>query len=92
MDLDVIKTFLRVDGNDEDLLIDSLQIGAEIYLTNAGITKDYTSDLYELAIKLLIIHWYDNRMQFTIGRVGKIEFALESIIYSIKYNQPVVIV
>jgi uncharacterized phage protein (predicted DNA packaging) len=92
MELDEIKTFLRVDGTDEDGLIEGLQLGAETYLTNAGVTKDYANDLYKLAVKMLIIHWYENRMNFAIGKVEKIAFSLESIIFSIKYNQPAVTV
>lgn len=88
MELEDLKLYLRVDGTDEDTLIGSLQVGAETYLTNAGITVDYSNDLYKLAVKMLILHWYDNRMQFAIGRVAeKIAFTLESLIYSIKYNQ-----
>lgn len=92
MDLEEIKIYLRVDGNDDDALIESLQIGAEIYLGNAGVIKDYTNNLYCLAVKLLISHWYDNRAISVTGpNFNKISFSLESIMFSIKYNQPVVV-
>ena len=92
MGLEEVKSYLRVDGYDDDTLILSLQTGAEIYLTNAGITKDYTNDLYVLAVKLLLSHWYENRIIETSGaKFTKISFSLESIMFSIKYNQPVVV-
>ena len=86
MELDEIKTFLRVDGTDEDVLIASLQLAAEIFITNTGVIKDYANDLYGLAVKLLTLHWYDNRE--VVGKADKLAFSLETIIFSIKYNQP----
>ena len=77
--------FLKIDGTDDDALIESLQMAAEIYLINSGIDKDYTNDLYKLAVKLLIIHWYENRE--VIGKADKLAFSLETIIFSIKYSQ-----
>ena len=88
MELDEIKVYLRVDGTDEDGLIGSLQVAAEVFLANADVTVDYTNELYKLAIRLLIIHWYDNRE--VVGSVDKLAFSLESIIPSIRYNQAAV--
>ena len=86
MELDEVKTFLRVDGTEEDVLIANLQLAAEIFVTNAGVIKDYTNELYGLVIKLLTLHWYDNRE--VVGKADKLAFSLETIIFSIKYNQP----
>lgn len=82
MELDEIKLFLRVDGIDEDAQIASLQQAAELFIVNSGITNDDTNDLYKLAIKLLIIHWYDNRE--VVGKADKLAFSLEAILYSLK--------
>ncbi|HEY8804315.1 MAG TPA: head-tail connector protein [Clostridium sp.] len=93
MDLNELKLYLRVDGTDEDTLISSLQLGAEIYLTNTGITKDYTNDLYTLVVRLLANHWYSNRETFVNLRTAKIDFSIQCIINSLRYNQiPVVII
>lgn len=91
MDLNELKLYLRVDGTDEDNLIGSLQLGAEVYLTNTGITKDYTNDLYTLAVRLLANHWYKNRETYVNLRTAKIDFSIECIINSLRYNQIVVI-
>jgi len=88
MELDELKLFCRVDGTDEDTLISGLQLGAEEYLLNAGVNKDYTKELYKLAIKLLVNHWYDNRDSVLIGSISKsMEFSLASIIAQLKYTQ-----
>ncbi len=88
MDLEELKLFLRVDGEEEDKLIEGLQIGAEEYLTNAGIAKDYKKELYKLAIRILVSHWYENRTVETVGKnVSKIAFGLDVIITQLKYTQ-----
>lgn len=88
MDLEDLKLFLRIDGEEEDSSIEGLQIAAEEYLTNAGIKKDYTKELYKLAIKILISHWYENRAVETVGKnVSKIAFGLDTILIQLKYTQ-----
>lgn len=88
MTLEELKLFLRVDGTDEDSLIEGLQLSAERYLRNAGVNKDYTDELYKLAIKLLVGHWYENRNVETIGKnISKIAFSLDAIIFQLKYTQ-----
>lgn len=84
MELQELKNYLRVDFEDDDPLIQSLQVAAEQYITNAGITKDYTMELYKLAVKLLVGHWYDNRE--VVGQAQKLAYSLESIIVQLKYQ------
>ncbi|WP_332856815.1 head-tail connector protein [Clostridium paraputrificum] len=88
MELEELKLFLRIDGEEEDTLIKGLQVGAEEYLTNAGIAKDYEKELYKLAIRILVSHWYENRSVETVGKnVSKIAFGLDTIITQLKYTQ-----
>ncbi|WP_291648934.1 head-tail connector protein [Clostridium sp.] len=88
MDLEELKLFLRIDGEEEDSLIEGLKIGAEEYLTNAGINKDYNKELYKLAIKILVNHWYENRAVETTGKnVSKVAFGLDTILIQLKYSQ-----
>lgn len=88
MELEELKLFLRIDDNEEDIIIQALQLSAEEYLTNAGINKDYTKELYKLAIKILVSHWYENRAVETIGKnVSKIAFGLDTILIQLKYSQ-----
>ena len=74
--LDNIKDYMKIDSSDEDLVITALITSAETYLQNAGIKKDYQNELYNLAIKLLVIHWYENRE--VVGNAGKLAFSLDS--------------
>lgn len=88
MDLEELKLFLRIDTEEEDTLIQGLQISAEEYLTNAGIKKDYSKELYKLAIKILVSHWFENRSVENIGKnTSKIAFGLDTIITQLKYTQ-----
>lgn len=92
MELEELKLYCKVDGDDEDDLLEDLKLGAEAYLTNAGVIKDYANPLYKIAIKLLSKHWHDNRELFINLKTTKIAFSLESIIFSLKYNPPVVVI
>lgn len=87
MELTEIKLYLRVDGIDEDVLISGLQLAAEEYMTNAGVNKDYTKELYKLSIKILINHWYDNRMINTDKSVGNLSYSLSAMINQLKHTQ-----
>lgn len=83
MNLEELKVWLRVDGDEDDNLIASLQFAAEQYLNNAGIKKDYNNELYKLAISLLVTHWYENREP--TGKADKLAFSLDSMITQLRY-------
>lgn len=92
MELITIKEYLRVDNDDENSLITSLQKAAEEYLLNAGIKKDYTRELYKLAILMLISHWYENRNIVIVGTISKeVEMSIGTIMLQLKYTQGTVI-
>lgn len=78
-----IKNYLRIDEDYDDVLIETLIKSAEIYLENAGVKVSYNIELYALAIKMLVLHWYENRT--VIGKDENIGFGLESIISQLKY-------
>jgi len=91
LNLDEIKQFLRIDWEEEDILLSTLQQAAEEYLTNAGVNKNYSKALYKLAIQLLISNWYENRSTVLIGSISKkIEFSLQAIITQLVYTQEVI--
>lgn len=87
MELDELKLYLRASGTEEDQLITGLQLSAEEYLKNAGVNIDYTRELYKLAIKILVSHWYENRAVQSEKSISKMSFSLDSIIFSLKYTQ-----
>jgi uncharacterized phage protein (predicted DNA packaging) len=84
MDLNEVKTYLRVDGDAEDALITSFMTAATQYVnTQTGKTQVKTGEdsaglpvygdidadaLWCLAVKLLVTHWYENRGPEVVGR------------------------
>ncbi len=85
MELRELKLYAKADEAEDDTLIQSLQLAAEEYMINTGVNRDYTKELYKLAIKMLVSHWYYNRD--VIGKVDKIAFSLDTIILQLKYTQ-----
>lgn len=86
MELSEIKEYIRVDYDDDDELLEELKGAAEEYLINAGIEVNYKSRLYKLAIKMLVIHWYENRETVLIGSLSKsIEYSLAAILKQLRY-------
>lgn len=84
MKLEDLKLYLRLDDSEDDAIISALQVAAEEYLTNAGIAKDYQKELYVLAIKLLVGHWYDNRLIQSDRSIDKLSFSLDAIIIQLQ--------
>ena len=80
--LEEIKEYMKIDSNDEDILITSLIEAANNYLLNAGV-KNFDNSLYNLAIKMLVLHWYENRE--VVGNAGKLAFTLDNIITQLQY-------
>lgn len=71
-DLEAVKAYMRFDdlGLDagtkdaEEAVIKALIAGAVEYLGNAGIPEPGPEEapaLYDLAVKALVLHWYDHR-------------------------------
>ena len=81
--LDTIKEYLRVDEDFDDMLIETLIKSAESYISNAGVCVSYEVELYSLAIKMLVLHWYENRE--VSGASEQIPFGLDNIIIQLKY-------
>jgi uncharacterized phage protein (predicted DNA packaging) len=80
MELDELKLYLKADGTEDDTLIISLQTAAEKYLTNAGIAKDYTNELYKLAVQMLVADWHENRKTSSEKAVYTLPFGLGTVI------------
>ena len=60
--LEAVKAYARVDGNEEDALLESLTNAAEEYLTNAGIDPGLSAPaLFQLAVCGIVLHWYEQR-------------------------------
>ena len=57
-----VKLYCRIDGDTEDDLLQSLIQAAKDYLGGAGIADPAADDQrYALAVKALVLHYYDYR-------------------------------
>lgn len=54
MELEELKEFLRVDGDDLDNVIRGYQLAAEAYLLNAGVPKNYDNPLYGVVVVVFV--------------------------------------
>jgi len=84
LDLDRLKQYLRIDGTEEDDFLGFLMETAKEFLKGAGV-EESESNRYELAVMILVSHWYENRE--AIGKVtSQIEYSLQSLILQLKYS------
>lgn len=85
--LEEMKLYLKVDGNEEDALIEAITLAAKEYIKNAVGVVDKESELYKIVLKLLVSHWFQNREIFVSGRatMANLSFSVESILYQLKY-------
>lgn len=62
---------------------------AKEYYLNAGV-KERPSELYDQAVYMLAMHWYDNRDVDMLGQVrGEISHGVQSIIHQLASTPPV---
>lgn len=81
-----VLNYLKVEElpNEELELIDQLIKAAKIYISNAGVIGDFEgNNLYQLAVKLLVAHWYENRE--VIGKAEKLAFSFDAILTQLIY-------
>ncbi|OIK11986.1 hypothetical protein BIV60_17150 [Bacillus sp. MUM 116] len=84
MDLEKVKGYLRIDVTHDDDLLSFLIDAAIEYLQNSGVPES-ESKRYELAIFMLVSHWYENREQNMVGTVSKeINFGLQTLILQLR--------
>lgn len=85
--LEEIKLYLKIYDDSDDVEINSFIIAAENYLKNAGVVTESLSDneLYKLAVKMLVAHWYDNRGIETSSKVSNISLSINALITQLKY-------
>jgi uncharacterized phage protein (predicted DNA packaging) len=85
--LDDVKSWLRVDYDDDDADIQTLIDAAESYLFNAtGVSFDSTNPLATLYCRVLIKDWYDDRDLMQDAKCSdKVRFTLQSIMMQLQY-------
>src|SRR5690606_42098661 len=79
--LDEVKTYLRIDGSEDDAILALLMNSAKEYLANSGIPEPEQGSersSYNLAVMLYVALHYQNRDP--AARMNKFRFALESML------------
>lgn len=87
IDIHDVKTFLKIDYDDEDTIIEGLIMASELYLKNAT-GKEFTNknSLAVLYCKVLINEWYNNRELMEKKNVSdKVRFTLQSILLQLQF-------
>lgn len=59
MDIEDIKQYSNLDEVDIELV--NIMDAAKLYLKNAGVDERENDQEYNLAVKMLTDHWYNNR-------------------------------
>lgn len=85
MDILEIKKYGNIEHDDDDGLLEELQLTAEEYLAGAGIKNNYQKYRYKLAVKMLVIHWYDNRN--VQGEEKALPYGLKSLIEQLRWDE-----
>lgn len=87
MTLDEVKSFLKVDYEDDDALLTGLIKASEQYLKNAtGKTFEETNELAKFYRLVLINEWHFNRSMMEKKDVSeKVRFTLQSILLQLEF-------
>lgn len=92
INLSEVKGYLRIDGFEEDALIQQLIDGAISFLEtklnrpilDVNMTVDNTWEVPEsirIAVLMLVSHWYENRIPVNAGHItSELEFAISAIV------------
>jgi len=84
--LEEAKTWLRVDGEDEDSLIEMLIGAAETYLHNATEVRfDSENQLAKLFCIVLCADWYENRDLIGQQPSDKVRYTIQSIMAQLQH-------
>ena len=81
--LAAVKAYMRIDGDEDDAIIEALYSAAALYLKNAGIEEPSEDpSLYNLAVWSLTLHYYDHRD--SVGNEASFPTGLRPIINQLK--------
>lgn len=87
--LEETKSFLKIDYEDEDILINGLIEAGEMYLYNAtGVKFNSTNPLAKLYLQILIGDWYNDRGLYENKETsGKVKYTLKSIMTQLQLEE-----
>lgn len=86
MEIGELKQYLRIDHDEDDLMLQNFKDMAHEYIKNSVGDVDTENKLYKFAEAILVGHWYDNRELARIGNNSySIPHSFESIIQQLRY-------
>lgn len=90
MTLQEVKEYLKIDYEDEDLLLNNLIIVADDYILSATGKAHKKSPKADLIRKLLIHEWYKDRSLIEDKDAGKVRYIVSSIMLQLKFENEVI--
>ncbi len=95
--LNDVKLYCRIDSDDEDDLLNEMIAAAKNQIFGQCGKTSYVNgevepirledtELFKLAVKMLVAHWYDNRGAVSVGEMKNIPYAVDSIIAEFRLN------
>ena len=86
MQVSDVKEYPRIEHDEDDVMIQTLITRAKIYIRNGVGKLDDENELFNMAITVLVGHWYDNRELSRIGNASySIPHSFEAIIQQLRY-------
>jgi uncharacterized phage protein (predicted DNA packaging) len=83
--LEQVKEFMKIETSDEDAFLSSLISVSKTFIVNATHPNaDETTELFMLAQRFIILHWYENRE--IIGSSNGMNYHFEAILQQIRYT------
>lgn len=84
MEVAKIKNYLRIDHSlDDDLLID-FEKAAELYIYSSIEKSQVEDERFDLAVLLLIGHFYNNRSATTADNIKHLPLGITSLIHQLR--------
>jgi hypothetical protein len=81
-----LARLLHIDGEDETANAVAAQLAAEVYLTNAGVTKDYANPLYKQVVVSIVAKMLDQPDLLT-NLTESTGFTLVGLIHQLRLAQ-----
>lgn len=88
MKIDDVKTYLRVDHDEENNLIEQIMLAAEDYIVGAVGKYDESKPKARLLYWAIVQDLYDNRMlMITEAQKKRMSYTFSSIILQLQYSE-----
>lgn len=82
--LENIKTYLRIDTSQDDLLLTTFIEVAKAQIYGAIEAKDVSDPRFDHAVFLLVAHYYENRSATTESTLNEIPFGVLALIQQLR--------